>query len=128
MTMGERLKALRKEKRMTLDDVAKRIGVGRATVLKYENGMITNVPSDKVESLATMFGVSPAYLMGWTDDPHEAKELDLQYFAQKDMPQTEEARIVSGGIDRMPADKREKALQLLQLAFSEYFKEDDHDA
>ena len=69
MPFGDRLKALRKEKRMTLEDVAKRLGVGRATVRKYENGMITNIPSDKIEIIANIFGVSPAYLMGWTDDP-----------------------------------------------------------
>lgn len=52
MTIGEKLKSLRKQNRMTLEDVANYINVGRATVLKYENGMITNIPSDKIEHLA----------------------------------------------------------------------------
>ena len=38
MTIGERIKALREQRRMTLEDVAKALNVGRATVFKYECG------------------------------------------------------------------------------------------
>ena len=76
MTLGERIRELRKENDMTLDAVAKHIGVGRATVLKYENGMITNVPSDKIELIAKLFNVSPEYLMGWTDERNRDDEND----------------------------------------------------
>jgi len=68
MSLAERLKALRKEHRMTLEDVSAKVGVGRATIFKYENGRITNIPSDKIAAMARLFNVSPAYLMGWTDD------------------------------------------------------------
>ena len=74
MTFGERLRSLRKEHKMTLETVAGYLGVGRATVLRYENGMITNIPSDKIEIMAKLFDVSPAYLMGWTDDPSGVSE------------------------------------------------------
>ena len=72
MNFGDRIRTLRKKKRLTLEDVAHHLGVGRATVLKYEKGIITNVPSDKIELLSRLFDVSPAYLMGWTDDPDGA--------------------------------------------------------
>lgn len=68
MTIGERLEYLRKKRRMTLEDVGKAINVGRATVCRYENGSITNIPSDKIELLAMAFSVSPAYIMGWEDE------------------------------------------------------------
>ena len=68
MSLAERLKALRKEHRMTLADVSSKVGVGSATIFKYENGRITNIPSDKIAAMARLFDVSPAYLMGWTDD------------------------------------------------------------
>ncbi|MCR5565990.1 MAG: helix-turn-helix domain-containing protein [Clostridiales bacterium] len=68
MTFGERLRKLRNEYGVTLEEVGEYIGVKRPTVFKYENGIITNIPSDKVEAIARMFSVSPAYLMGWTDD------------------------------------------------------------
>ena len=68
MTFGERLKKLREEYKLTLEEVGRYIGIGRPTVYKYENGTITNIPSDKIEAIARLFSVSPAYLMGWTDD------------------------------------------------------------
>lgn len=68
MTFGERLKKLREQYDMTLEEVGNYIGVKRPTVFKYENGIITNIPSDKIEAIARLFSVSPAYLMGWTDD------------------------------------------------------------
>lgn len=67
MTVGERIKMLRTEQHMTLEDVAKGIGTSRATVSKYENGAITNIPLDKIEAIAKLFGVASSYLTGWTD-------------------------------------------------------------
>ena len=66
MTFAERLKQLRKENGMTLEEVGNIIGVGRANIYKYEHGIITNVPPDKVHQLADLFGVTRPYMMGWT--------------------------------------------------------------
>ena len=68
MTIGERIKSLRKTYNMTLEDVASYIGISRQTVFRYETGEVTNIPSDKIEAIARLFSVSPAYLMGWTED------------------------------------------------------------
>lgn len=83
MTTGERLKKLRKENRMTLEDVAKEIGVSRATVLKYENGVITNIPTNRVHQLANLFKVSRPYLMGWTDERKANPSENLEMVAEK---------------------------------------------
>ncbi len=63
--IASRLKSLRKEKRMTLDELAARVGTSKQTIHRYENGIITNIPHEKIESLATALGVTPADLMGW---------------------------------------------------------------
>ena len=73
MTLAERLRLQREQHRMTLEEVAKQIGVSRQTVFKYENGIITNIPSDKIAVLARIFDVSPAYLMCWTDNPNDTE-------------------------------------------------------
>ncbi|MBF1757663.1 MAG: helix-turn-helix transcriptional regulator [Veillonella sp.] len=67
-SIGNKLKSLREHKKLTLDEVAKKIGTSRQTLFKYENGIVTNIPSNKIEDLAGIYGVSPAYLMGWEDD------------------------------------------------------------
>ena len=70
MTFAERLKELRTEKKLSMDDVGNYIGVGRANIYKYEHGIVVNIPTDRLNKLAHLFGVSRSYLMGWTNDRH----------------------------------------------------------
>ena len=71
-TIGIRLKELRLQKEYTQEYVGNIIGVSKQTLYKYENGIVTNIPSDKIEALAKVYGVTPEYIMGWntpTSDP-----------------------------------------------------------
>ena len=68
MDKGERIKSLRESKDITQTELAEMIGTTKQNVYKYENGIVTNIPSDKIELMAEKFDVSPAYLMGWTDE------------------------------------------------------------
>lgn len=63
--MGDLIKELRIEKGMTLEDLGDKVGVGKSTVRKWENGMIANMRRDKISKVANALGVSPSYLMGW---------------------------------------------------------------
>lgn len=78
MTFGERLRDLRSENDLSLADVAEAVGLTRTTILRYESGAIVNVPPETVHKLATFFGVTRPYMMGWTDErgvnPHENLE------------------------------------------------------
>lgn len=65
MTVGERIKELRTSLGLSQVDFADKINVSKQTLYKYENNIITNIPSDKIESVARIGKVSPAYLMGW---------------------------------------------------------------
>ena len=65
MTVGERIKELRTKLGMSQVDFADKINVSKQTLYKYENNIITNIPSDKIEKAARIGNVSPAYLMGW---------------------------------------------------------------
>lgn len=68
MTVGERLKQLREQLGMSQVDFATKINVSKQTLYKYENNIITNIPSNKIESAARICNVSPAYIMGWGND------------------------------------------------------------
>lgn len=68
MAIGERIKKLRLQNNYTLDEIADKLGTSRQTIFKYENNIVTNIPSDKIEKLAVIFNVSPAYIMGWEED------------------------------------------------------------
>ena len=66
--MAQRIKALRQEKGLTLEQVADIVGVGKSTVRKWETGMIANMRRDKIATLAKALGTTPAYLMGWKEE------------------------------------------------------------
>lgn len=65
--MANRIRTLRTKHNMTLEDVAKGVGVGKSTVRKWETGMIANMRRDKIAALAKTLHTTPAYLMGWED-------------------------------------------------------------
>ena len=63
-----KLKNLRKARGLTLESLAELIGTSKQTVQRYESGRISNIPPEKVESLARALGTTPSELMGWGDD------------------------------------------------------------
>ena len=68
MTIGERIKQIREEKEISQTKLAKAIHTTKQNIYKYENNIISNIPSDKIEAIAKYLSVSPAYLMGWEDE------------------------------------------------------------
>lgn len=68
MTVGERIKNIREKIGFSQVDFAEKIGVSKQTLYKYENNIITNIPSDKIEVAAQICNVSPSYIMGWSDN------------------------------------------------------------
>ena len=69
MTIGEKIKKLRKQLDMSVDELAITLGKNRATVYRYEKGDIENLPLDMLEPLANALKTTPAYLMGWDNKP-----------------------------------------------------------
>ena len=67
-TVGKRIKSIRGKLNMSQVDFADKINVSKQTLYKYENDIITNIPSDKIESVAKIGHVSPSYLMGWDEN------------------------------------------------------------
>lgn len=64
MTIGDRIRSRRQELGFSVDELATRLGKNRATVYRYENGDIENLPVGILEPLASALGTSEAYLIG----------------------------------------------------------------
>ena len=77
MDIGQRLKQLRVEKKMTQEDVGNMIGVTKATVNRYETGEI-DIKRTVAVKLSKVFNVSPAFIMGW-----ESYEIDFEKYGLK---------------------------------------------
>ena len=76
MRIGERIKKRRLELGYTADALAKLLNKNRATIYRYENGDIENMPIDVLEPLAKALNTTPAYLMGW-QEPHQGSTSTL---------------------------------------------------
>lgn len=68
-----RLKELRKEKKLTQEDLAGKIGVSKITILRWENGE-RQIKPEKAEQLAKYFRVNVGYLLGYEKDPIKSLE------------------------------------------------------
>ena len=69
VTVGDRIRQVRQEQDVTQQELADYIGISKQAVYKYENNIVTNIPTDKVDAIAKRLKVSPAYLMGWEEQP-----------------------------------------------------------
>ena len=67
MSIGQRIKTLRKRQGLSIDELASRLGKNRTTIYRYENGDIENLPLGILDSLANALNTTPARLMGWND-------------------------------------------------------------
>lgn len=67
MTKGQRIRFEREAHEMSQTEFANIIGVSKQTLYKYENDIITNIPSDVIEKMAYYLECSPAYILGWED-------------------------------------------------------------
>ena len=84
MDVGQRIKALREEKGMTLEELGNKVGVGKSTVRKWETGIIANMRRDKIAKIADALETSPAYLMGWEENAsHFSKKESLAEVCDK---------------------------------------------
>lgn len=68
MTIGDRIKNRRLELGLSVDQLADKLGKNRATVYRYENNDIENLPTTVLEPLSKALCTTPAALMGWSED------------------------------------------------------------
>ena len=66
---GDRIRRCRRSLDMTQEELAKKIGVTKATINKYETGITPNLKRPRIEAIAKALDVSPEYLMCWSDSP-----------------------------------------------------------
>lgn len=68
MTIGERIRKKREQMHFGLTELAEKVNITKQALYKYENDIVTNIPSNKIEELAKALNTTPAYLMGWDDE------------------------------------------------------------
>lgn len=129
MRIGERIKQRRLELGYTADALAKLLNKNRATIYRYENGDIENMPIDVLEPLAKALNTTPAYLMGWQESHNSSTAshstqtedyyLDAETAEYAEMLRTRpEMRMLfsaSRGISKEDMEKAVEYIELLKL-------------
>ena len=109
MTIGDRIKHLRLEHGLTQTELANSIDSTKQTIFKYESGVITNIPSDKLELISKTLSTTPAYLMGWESHTN-----------------TSDVIVFSNGksfkISDLPAEAQEDLCKYIEFLVSKYGK------
>lgn len=73
MTLGTRIKFLRKEANITQSELAKKLNLSFGTISKYEKDEIS-IPSETLLKIANIFDVTTDYLLGRTNTPNTIDE------------------------------------------------------
>ncbi|MGM9643045.1 MAG: helix-turn-helix domain-containing protein [Eubacteriales bacterium] len=115
MNMAQKIKNLRQQRGMTLEQVANIVGVGKSTVRKWETGMIANMKRDKIALLAQALGTTPAYLMGWQDEDEE-NPYELQLLTAFDKLGIDDQKLVAQAVDD---SVKNHTLPMMQLSKGE---------
>ena len=105
--MARKIHDLRVSQKLTLEQVATEVGVGKSTVRKWETGMIANMRRDKIAALAKALHTTPEYLMGWSTSKDDV---------QIDSVLSAEAKKIAAAFDKATAKEK----QMVRLALSEY--------
>ena len=107
LNFSENLKRLRKEKGVTQEKLSEIVGVSAQSVSRWELS-ICYPDIEMLPGIANYFGVTVDELLG--RPPAD----------EKMVPRTLEARIISGGVDQLPKDERDRILSVLQAMYSNY--------
>ncbi len=108
MTIGEKIHDLRVRNKMTMDDLARELGVQRSAINKYEKGIVVNLKRSTISSLCRVFGVPSSYFL---DDDTPAADPDSS---------NPEIRIVSGMMEKMSKEQQEQVVNVLRAMFANH--------
>lgn len=73
MDIGKRIRFLREEKKITQEELANYVGTTKQTIFKYETGIITNIPMNRIIAIAKVLNCTPEYLLGWSSKNNDLK-------------------------------------------------------
>ena len=133
------VKELRRKKGIQQKELALEIGVTQPTVSDWEQNK-KDPSGERLKRLAEYFGVDELVILGKgsaqlfiPEDPAKCGKSETEQIIDRllakleGMPKTAEARIVSGGMDRLPKDQREKILNVFTALYPDLIEGEQSD-
>lgn len=118
LDIGDRIRMARIRIGMNQEELAELARLNRVTIAKYESGKV-EPGAQAISRIADALEVSVDELLGRAAVAEKKRE-----------PHTLEARIVSGGMDKLPQEERDRIISVLQAMYSnhpELFDKGDDD-
>ena len=116
--IGRRIQQQRKALNISVVDVAAYTGLSKATIHRYENGEIKHIKLPVLETIANMFNVSPAWLIGKSNikERGEGRTTNLLFSLDHFISYVKDTKYLTIN-DRVATDKERYVLiRFLQLA------------
>lgn len=108
--VGDRIREYRERRNLSQDELAELASIHRVTLSRYESGRV-EPGAQALARIADALGVTVDMLLGREDE--KGKD-------QNQPPRTMQARIISGGVDQLPMEERNRILSVLQAMYSNY--------
>lgn len=116
LDIGKRIAELRRDRGLNQEQLAELSLLSRVTIAKYESGRV-EPGALSLSRIADALDVTTDMILGREEETQEGQ------------PKTIEARILAEGVDQMPKEQREQALNIMRAVYSDLFKKgEDHDA
>lgn len=80
METGKLIKAMRKSKGISAEQLADALGVAPSTIYRYENGDIEKMPYKVLLPIAKILNTDPLYLLGFDEKQITKEDILLDYF------------------------------------------------
>ena len=90
--------------------------LSRVTIAKYESGRV-EPGAQALSRIADALEVTTDMILGRSEENPE----------ESNQPKTIEARILANGVDKMPKEQREQALNIMRAVYADSFKKGDED-
>ena len=107
---GEKIREMRIAENLSQEQLSELASLNRVTIAKYESGRV-EPGAQALSRIADALNTSADVLLGRSEPTTE----------NSGAPKTSESRIISGSVDRMPPEDRERALAILKAAYADYF-------
>ena len=112
MTKGRRIRLKREELNISQTDLSKLVGISKQTLYKYENDIVTNIPSSNIQKIADALGVTPAYIMGWETPDYTVQPGDI-------LIEVDKAKELYSQYESLPPEKQAAFLNYLKFLQSD---------
>ena len=130
MSVGQNIRARRKEIGMKAETLAKKLGLSPSTIYRYENGDIEKVDSAMMIPFAEALATTPAHLMGWDVNPSVTEKLGALEDQLTAPKRSKQWRVISEGMSTFEAENNpafQALYQYLTTAYPSYFAERNDD-